>query len=129
MALKFRYYFGGQQYEYNGKLDTIDEEEYIYEADWSEASDYILRTHEAADIIKDYIDSGLYDELGEESKEILHEYDGFDGTYDSIEKMSTEVKEELAQELLLDLFDTDIYEDELQDYFEQDAYDEWESTL
>ena len=44
--------------------------------------------------------------------------------------MSDETKLELAKELIFDLLDdTDIYEDELQDYFEQDAYDEWESML
>jgi len=129
MALSFRYYFGGHPISYsNGNSDWADEEEFIYEADWEEASDYILRTHEASDILKDYIDNGMYDELGTESKEILSTYDGFDGTYDSIEKMSEEVQKELAQELMLDLLDTDVYEDELQDYFEQDAYDEWEES-
>lgn len=129
MALKFRYYFGGTEYEYKGSLDTMDEEEYVYEADWEEASDYILRTHSSDDILKDYIDTGFYNELNSESKEVLETYDGFDGTEASLDNMSEETKLELAKELIFDLLDdTDIYEDELQDYFEQDAYDEWENS-
>ena len=134
MALRFRYDFGGtpsyiikngEEYD-DGMVDT---EEYIYEADWEEASDYILRTHSADDILKDYIDTGFYNDLNSESKEVLETYDGFDGTEESLGKMSEETKLELAKELIFDLLDdTDVYEDELQDYFEQDAYDEWEDS-
>lgn len=130
MALKFRYYFGGQPYEYNGKLDTIDEEEYVYEADSQDAQDYILRTRDAKEIVTDYIDSGLYDQLSDDDKEILADYEGFDGTVESLNNISDETLELLAEEVIITLLDdSDIYEDELQDYFEQDAYDEWESTL
>lgn len=135
MALRFRYDFGGtpsyiikngEEYD-DGMVDT---EEYVYEADWEEAGDYILRTHSSDDILKDYIDTGFYNALNSESKEVLETYDGFDGTEESLDNMSDETKLELAKELIFDLLDdTDIYEDELQDYFEQDAYDEWESML
>lgn len=135
MALEFRYDFGGtpsyiikngEEYD-DGMIDT---EEYIYDADWEEARDYIMRTHSLDDILKDYIDSGFYDELNSESREALESYDGFDGTEESIENMSEDAKFELATELVVELLDdTDIYEDELYDYFEQDAFDEWESSI
>lgn len=135
MALEFRYDFGGspsyvikngEQYD-DGMVDT---EEYIYEPDWEEARDYIMRTHSLDDILKDYIDSGFYTTLDAEDKETLLSYDGFDGTEESIEMMSEEMKFELANELLIELLDdTDIYEDELYDYFEQDAFDEWEDSI
>lgn len=130
MSLKFTYYFGGQEYEYNGGLDTMFEDEFEYEADWEEAKDYILRTHSLEDIIKDYIDTGMYDKLNSESKEALNTYDGFDGTYDSINNMSEDTKFELVGEIIIDLLDdTDIYEDELKDYFEQDAFDSFEDSI
>lgn len=135
MALRFRYEFGGRPsyYTRNGEQyddGMIDTEEYIYEPDWEEARDYIIRTHSLDDILKDYIDSGFYNNLDAEDKETLLSYDGFDGTEASIDKMSEDIKLELVTELIFELLDdTDIYEDELMDYFEQDAFDEWEDSI
>ena len=107
MALRFRYEFGGRPsyYTRNGEQyddGMIDTEEYIYEPDWEEARDYIIRTHSLDDILKDYIDSGFYTNLDAEDKETLLSYDGFDGTEASIDKMSEDIKLELVTELVLD---------------------------
>ena len=118
MGLRFTYYFNNQ------------DEPYYYEADSNDAADYIMRTHEPDDIIKDYIDAGLYEKENEENKEILKTYDNFDGTYDSITNMDSSTMVDLVNEIILDmLYDTDIYEDELEDYFEQIAYDEYDENI
>lgn len=118
MSLNFSYYFDDK------------EEPYYYEAYWKDAQEYIFRTHDIDDVLRDYIDSGLYDKLGSEGKETLKTYDGFNGTYDSIDRMSEDTKKELADELILDLLDdTNIYDDELKDYFEQTAYDDYDNTI
>ena len=118
MGLRFTYYF-----------DTQDEP-YYYEADSNDAADYIIRTHEPDDIIRDYIDVGLYEKENKENKEILKTYDNFDGTYDSITNMDNSTMADLVDEIIVDmLYDTDIYEDELEDYFEQIAYDEYEAGI
>lgn len=117
MGLRFTYYFDNK------------EEPYYYEANYKDANDYIRRTHELDDIIRDYIDIGLYEKENEENKEILKTYDGFDGTYDSMTNMDISTMVDLVDEIILDmLYDTDIYEDELKDYFEQDAYDEYDNS-
>lgn len=114
MGLRFTYYFDNQ------------DEPYYYEADSKDAADYIVRTHELDDIIRDYIDVGLYEKENEENKEILKTYDNFDGTYDSITNMDISTMADLVDEIIVDmLYDTNIYDDELEDYFEQTAYDEF----
>lgn len=116
MALTFYYYFNDDSFE--------------YEADYREAKDYIKQVRSSDEILQDFIDTGLYDKESESDKETLLEYDGFDGTYDSIENMSEDIKKELVDEILFDLIqETDQYEDELKDYFEQDAYDDYESEI
>lgn len=118
MGLRFTYYF-----------DNQTDEPYYYEADSSDAADYIVRTHEPDDIIRDYIDAGLYEKENEENKEILKTYDDFDGTYESITNMDISTMADLVDEILVDmLYDTDIYDDELEDYFEQTAYDEYDEN-
>lgn len=118
MGLRFTYYFNNQ------------DKPYYYEADSNDAADYIIRTHEPDDIIKDYIDAGLYEKENEENKEILKTYDNFDGTYNSITNMDSSTMVDLVNEIILDmLYDTDIYEDELEDYFEQIAYDEYDENI
>ena len=118
MGLRFTYYFNNQ------------DEPYYYEADSSDAVDYIVRTHEPDDIIRDYIDAGLYEKENEENKEILKTYDNFDGTYDSITNMDISTIADLVDEIIVDmLYDTNIYDDELEDYFEQTAYDEYDENI
>ena len=118
MGLRFTYYFNNQ------------DEPYYYEADSSDAVDYIVRTHEPDDIIRDYIDAGLYEKENEENKEILKTYDNFDGTYDSITNMDISTMADLVDEIIVDmLYDTNIYDDELEDYFEQTAYDEYDENI
>lgn len=117
MSSQFVYYFD-------------DDKEFYYDYDIIEAIDYITQTHGVDDILKDYIDSGLYDKETEDDKKILATYDDFDGTYESIDNMSEDTKTQLANEVVYDLIvDEDFYDDELTDYFEQDAYDQYEAGI
>lgn len=126
MNLLFKYYFGGKPIEFNGHSDSTDEKEFEYEADYDEAIDYLIRTHGTDDLIKDYIDNKFYENESDENKDILRSYDGFDGTYDSIENMSEENKIDMIKEVFFEVIadgESDLYYDELKDYFEQEAYD------
>ena len=102
------------------------EEKYEYEWDFNEASDYIEQTHTSEDILEDFILSGLYEKESEKSKEGLLGNFGFTGNVEDIKNMNEDSKDLLAEELVFDLLSySDIYEDELKDYFEQAAYDQW----
>ena len=100
-----------------------------FEADYDDAKEYIMRTRSLDDIIEDYINT-LYDKESEENKETLKTYDGFDGTKESMLNMEEDTKKELVDEVLFDLINkTPIYYNELYDYFEQEAYDEYVDSL
>ena len=96
-----------------------------YEPDIDDAINYIIKNYSNDDILKAYIDT-LYEKESKNNKEILKSYDGFDGTYESLDNMSEEIKEDLVNEIIYDLIKTDIYRDALEDYFEQEAYDAYE---
>ena len=118
----FRYYFDPDPMN-----DSVELEYYEYDPEYSDMAEYIKRTHSNDEIIEDYIDAGLYSKLPDSDKEILNTFGGFDGTIDSIQKMSEEEKESLVDEnLLIELIlDTKVYYDELESYFEDDAFQTW----
>ena len=121
MSLKFRYNFN---LSYPGYVDI--------EMDYEDAEEYILRTHDLKDIIKDYNFSGLYNNLPKEDKNTLLSYDNYDGTDESVDNMSEDMAFELVTsgDVLFDLINyTDIYEDELKDYFKQEAYEIYKDSL
>lgn len=114
MSVKFNYDFGGS-YEYPFEIDVDD------------AADYIKQTRDSYEIIGDFILSGLYEKESDDDKETLASYDGFDGTTESIYYMDEDTKETLADEVLVNIIkETQYYDDELRDYFEQEAYDAFE---
>ena len=135
--LDFEYNFGG--YPITLDMDGIehddwaDGEDYEYTAEYDEAEDYLLRTHDTLDIIQDWINE-FGDRYTQEEISDLFEYmpGGFDGTIESAENMTDDEKLDLVSgidNMLYQLVtESDIYDDELQDYFEQDAFDEWESN-
>ena len=135
--LDFEYNFGGYPitldidgFEHD---DWADGEDYEYTAEYDEAEDYLLRTHDILDIIQDWINE-FGDRYTQEEISDLFEYmpGGFDGTIESAKNMTDDEKLDLVSgtdNMLYQLVtESDIYDDELQDYFEQDAYDEWESN-
>lgn len=99
-------------------------DEYTYEYDNREAEDYILRTHSYDDILNDFL-SYVYPKDTDGNKKILKDEFGFDGTEEAIPMMDEELKEELCEQVVYDLIDIDLYNDELEEYFEADAYEEY----
>ena len=104
--------------------DTIgDSDRYVFEAPYKDAIDYIKRTHTNDEILTDYANT-LYPLEDDENKETYKEY-GFDGTEESIRLMDDDMKKDLVNEIMYDMVnEIDIYDNELKDYFEQEAYDE-----
>ncbi len=101
---------------------TFDNDVFEYEPDELDIKDYIKRTHTDDEILKDYLYT-LYITDTEEDKETLKDY-GFMGTVESIKEMSSEDKQALVDDIIYDLVEyTELYTDELKDYFEQEAYD------
>lgn len=114
MSVNFNYDFGGSY-------------EYLFEMDVDEAVDYIKQTRDSYEIIEDFILSGLYEKESDNDKETLANYDEFNGTIESIYDMDEDTKEILADEVVADIItETQYYDDELKDYFEQQAYDAFE---
>ena len=103
----------------------FNNEWFEYEPDDLDIKEYLKRTHTDDEILKDYLDT-LYIDDTEEDKETLKDY-GFDGTVDAIKEMDIEDKEVLVDDIIYDLVEyTDLYTEELKDYFEQEAYDNME---
>lgn len=104
-------------------------EDFEYDVDIDEAIDYLLRTRKPEEILRDYIDE-FGDRISESDlKDWISEFN-FDFTYDGISKMTDKEKEIAAKEVLkfpdvnLDIIeDSNMYYDELKDYFEQEAFD------
>lgn len=102
-------------------------DDFTFDIDEDEAVDYILRSYTPDEIIEDFI-AFVYDndKLSDEEKDALSVFGGFDGTFESVDEMSDEDKIGLAGDIVLDMITKyDVYDDVLQDYFEQYAYDEW----
>ena len=140
MSFTFTYEVGGKPSYYRGSDGEyyddglVGTEEFEYKIDYNEAEDYIIRTHEVDDIIEDWIKAFADTYTTKEIKALWDNFDGeFDGTMDSVKAMTEDQKLELVSgidNMLYQLIDeTGYYDDELKDYFEQDAYDEWEETL
>ena len=92
----------------NDNIDIPFEYEMTFD-DLEEAMDYILRTRSSKEIIRDYI------ECFPDREDILDEYD------------EEELKDLdiLESEFLIDLIHEGFYDDELKDYFEDQAYQEY----
>lgn len=126
MATTFFYGFGLPSGFSNNEDDYYATEDFEFEIDTDEAVDYILRSYTPDEIIEDFIEL-VYENLPYEDKESLRDFGGFDGTFESLDKMSDEDKISLSKDIVLDMItEYDVYDDVLQDYFEQEAYDEWE---
>lgn len=106
---------------------TFNGEDYSYEVNDYDVRNYILRTHEPDEIVFDYYQY-IYPNESEDSKKVIEDDFGFDGREESINEMDIESLELLAEEVVDDLIDLDLYNDELYNYFEDEAYEEYESS-
>ena len=107
---------------------NFDGYDFPFEIDGSELMDakyYIKQTHTNDEILKDYLEY-LYPNESEYNKESVEDY-GFYGTEESIKDMSEKDKDELVNEVIYDLIDLDVYNEELEDYFEDEAYEDFSS--
>ena len=97
-------------------------EEFAYEYNESDAVDYIVRTLGYDEILKDYAQY-IFPKETQQNKKIISEY-GFTDQ-DSISSMDEEEKEDLVNEIIDKLLDADVYNNELYEYFYDDAYEEY----
>lgn len=100
-------------YDFGNDRKSIPFEYEMTFDDLDEAMDYILRTRSPKEIVRDYI------ECFSDGEDILDEYD-------EEELRDLDI---LKSELLIDLIHEDFYDDELKDYFEDVAYQEYEDGI
>lgn len=104
---------------------TFDDISFTYELDTDAAVDYIKRVYTDDELINDFIEY-VYPHLSKQDKEMLDNDYGFDGTPESIKFMSDEDLDNfMSQQVIDSLLDSDIYNPELEDYFEDEAYAEF----
>lgn len=120
--MRLIYTFDGESFDF----PSLDDPYYVKEQYEDEAADYIIRSHTYDDILQDYIDY-IYSTDSEDVKKDLEEF-GFYGTEESIRNMSEEDKEDLTNQIIKELIELDIYNDELMDYFEDEAYERYSET-
>lgn len=131
LKLKYRFFVPTSSYrvkdrygdDYSIEFDG-DDVEYTYEPDEQDVIDYLRRTHSDEDIINDYIKE-IYNTGDETWKNDFKSDFGVDEiTAESLLNTfeSNEAKEFFMKDIIEDLVsDTEIYYDELLDYFESDA--------
>ena len=131
LKLKYRFFVPTSSYrvmdryedDYSIEVDG-DDVEYTYEPDEQDVIDYLRRTHSDEDIINDYIEE-IYNTGDETWKNDFKSDFGVDeitakSLLNSFE--TNESKEFFMKDIIEDLVsDTEIYYDELLDYFESDA--------
>ena len=115
---------------------TFDDISFTYELDDKAAINYIKRVYTDDELINDFIEY-VYPHLSKQDKEMLDNDYGFDGTPESIKFMSdADLDNFMSQQVIYSLLDSDIYNPELEDYFEDEAYakfnegnpeDEWQA--
>ena len=131
LKLKYRFFVPTSSYrvkdryedDYSIEFDG-DDVEYTYEPDEQDVIDYLRRTHSDEDIINDYIKE-IYNTGDETWKNDFKSDFGVDEiTAESLLNAfeTNESKEFFMKDIIEDLVsDTEIYYDELLDYFESDA--------
>lgn len=104
---------------------TFDDISFTYELDDKAAINYIKRVYTDDELIDDFIEY-VYPHLSKQDKEMLDNEYGFDGTPESIKFMSDATLDDfMSQQVIDSLLDSDIYNPELEDYFEDEAYAEF----
>lgn len=100
-------------------FDGVD---FTYEPDEDEVREFILNSYTPDEILSDYIEY-IYPKTSAKDKETFTDW-GFEGTAESVIEMSEEEKEDFIDMVALDdLLEADVYAPEIEEHFEDEAYD------
>lgn len=113
--MKLNYYFN-----YKGR-----DEYYTYEIDNQNIKKHLSKEYTPIEIFEDWSEELLSTTSQEDREFFLLEF-GFDLTRESFTTLTKEEQEDLTDMFLDELLElTDRYEEELKDYYESDAYEEF----
>lgn len=100
----------------------FDDDDFIYDADIDEVRHFLIRTYDFDELL-DLYNEYLYSKLPQQNQEEYMDEYGYDGTEESIKKMSDDSKKILLEDegFLDELIDLDIFNRELERYFYYDA--------
>lgn len=103
---------------------NFDGNDFGFEIDMSDAKDLVRGWYSDDEILNDYAQYLYKSEPSSFKDDLKREY-GFDGTETSIFSMDDDAKDQLVDQVVFDLIDADVYNDELYDYYEEDAYNDF----
>lgn len=105
---------------------NFDGADFVYEVDPIDAKYLVKSWYSDDQILNDYAQYLYKSEPDSYKRDIKAEF-GFDGTEASIHSMDEEAVEQLADQVVDDLLEADVYNDELYEYYENDAYDDFKN--